>query len=179
MTGFSPQQQVANVQTGNQVAVVIGGTVLMFAQTVGLTLPLGAEQLYGIGTSKPQEIPQLRMSPQCTLDNFKLTQAGYNALQGGQNLAFILVDNNFDLYVYDGITGATLIVYVGAKAQNYAQNIPVNAVVRETLTFLAMDVLDGQGNSIMNSVENAIEIATSLATGAIAVAGSPNLGLNI
>ncbi len=172
MAGFNAQQATPQVQTGNQVAVLVGDTVLMFAQSVGLVLPMGAEQLYGIGTAKPQEIPQLRMSPSVSLSNFKLTEAGLVALQGSQNLAFILTDNQFDISVYDGITKATMMSYVGCKAQNYSQNIPTNSVIQETVSFLALDVLNGAGESIMDSALNAIEVLSNLATGAV------TLGLN-
>jgi hypothetical protein len=43
--------------------------------------------------------------------------------------------------------------------------------MRDTYSFLAMDVLNAQGNSILNTGENAISIATAVASTALA-AGS-------
>ena len=58
---------------------------------------------------------------------------------------------------------------MGAVCNNFSNNIPVNAIITETLSFLAMDVLDGTGTSILNS-KSALQSITSLAVAGLALA---------
>jgi hypothetical protein len=168
MPGFQPQPVASNVQTGNQVAVLLGDQIVYFAQTVGHQFPFGAEQLYGIGSALPQEIPQLRISPQISLDSFALTTQGEATLQSGVSLSYILAGNSFDFHVYDGLTNTVRFTYVGCKCQNFAGSIPTNTPSRNSYSFLAMDVLDSKGNSVLNTGENALSIATTAASAALA-----------
>jgi hypothetical protein len=163
--------------SGNQVAISIGDIVVAFAQTVGHQTPMGGTQLYGVGTSKPQEIQQLIMSPQVSLDSFALTKAGVTLLSGGTNLFFSLVGFIYDIHLLDGTTQplTTMLSYIGCKAQNAAESIPTNAPIRQTITFLAMDVLDPDGNSIITSSDNAISVASGVLSAGLTAAG---LGLS-
>lgn len=172
MPGFNQTQQANQARNGNQVAVVLGDQIVMFAQTVSHQLPFGGEHIFGIGSSKPQEIQQLRMSPQFSLDSFALTAVGEQLLQGGVSLAYILAGNQFDMHVQDGITNTVLFTYAGSKCSTFGQNIPTNAPVHDNYSFLALDVLDNNGNSIMNTGENAIDIASSAASIATAAIGN-------
>jgi hypothetical protein len=154
---------------------MLGDTIIAFAQTTGHQLSLGTEGLYGIGSAKPQEIQQLRMAPAFTLDSFTLTQAGLTLLANGQRLEYILAGKSFDMHVLDGTTNTLLFSYVGAKAQNLAQNIPANAPIRTTFSFLAMDVLNNVGASIMDDGLNAFNVVNAAAGAAL---GAYNLGLS-
>jgi hypothetical protein len=176
MPGYNPATLAQNVLTGNNVAVMLGDTLISFAQTVGHTLPMGTEGLYGIGSQKPQEIQQLRMAPAFTLDSFELTANGLTLLANGQRLEYILAGNSFEMHVLEFVNGAyaTLFSYVGCKAQNLSQNIPTNAPIRTTYSFLALDVLDPDGNSIMDDKMNALNVASAAASAGLAVS---NLGL--
>lgn len=175
MPGFNPTTQALSVRNGNTVAILLGDQEVAFAQTSGHQISMGAEQLYGIGSALPQEVQQLRMSPAFTLDTFALTENGINLLQGGQNIDYILAGKQFVMHVYDGLTGTIVYTYVGAKAQNLAQNIPANAPVRTTYSFLALDVLDPNGNSLLNDGNNAVAVASAGAS-VLTTVGS-NLGL--
>ena len=168
MPGFNQQQVANNVKNGNQVALMIGDQIVYFAQTVGHQYPFGTEQFYGIGSALPQEIQQLRVSPQISLDSFTLTQQGENLLQAGNDLNTILAGNAFDIHIFDGLTNTVVYTYVGCKAQNVAQSLPANAPARNSYSFLAMDVLDTAGNSVLNTGENAISIVSVLASAALA-----------
>jgi len=174
MPGFTPQVVKNNVRNGNQVAAMLGDQVIFFAQTTGHQFPFGTEQLYGIGSALPQEVQQLRVSPQINLDTFALTVQGVNLLQGGQNLNYILAGNVFDFHVYDGLTQTVVFTYVDCKCQNFAESIPANAPVRDTYSFLAMDVLNNVGVSVLNTGENAISVASAIAS-AGAAAGTIGL----
>jgi len=175
MPGFTPAQIAQNVLNGNNVAVMLGDQVIFFAQTVGHQISLGTEQLYGIGTSKPQEVQQLRMSPSFSLDSFELTAAGLALLSNGQRLEYILAGNSFDCHIIDGLTNTTMFTYVDAKAQNVSQSIPTNAPIRTSYSFLALDVIDTEGNSLIDTGTNAISVASNATSVAISAA---NLGLS-
>jgi hypothetical protein len=164
MPGYSPATIQNSVQSGNNVAVLLGDVVIAFAQTIGHQISMGTEQLYGIGTSKPQEVQQMRFSPSFSLDSFSLTQHGMTTLGSGQRLEYILAGKSFDMHVLDGITNTTMFTYVMAKAQNMSQNIPANAPLRSTYAFLALDVIDNHGNSIIDTSNNAINIVAGIET---------------
>jgi hypothetical protein len=160
--GYNPQQVANSARNANTVAIAIGETMLAFGQTTNHSFGMGAEQLYGIGSAKPQEVQQLRMSPQITVDAFALTQNGINLLAAGQVLAYLLAGNAFDLYVLDGLNGdQVLFAYVGCKSGNFAEAISTNTPIRDTYTFLAMDVLDPNGNSLLNGGEDALTVSVS------------------
>jgi hypothetical protein len=174
--GYGGRVQANSVLNGNNVAIAIGDVTVAFAQTVGHQTPMGGTQLYGVGTSKPQEIQQLIMSPQVSLDSFALTKAGVTLLSGGTNLFFNLTSFIYDIHLLDGTTQplTTMLSYIGCKAQNAAESIPTNAPIRQTITFLAMDVLDPDGRSIISAADNAISIISDvLSAGAAALGNSP------
>jgi hypothetical protein len=172
--GFNNVPVSNNVRNGNGVAAMMGDNIVFFAQTVGHQYPFGTEGLYGVGSALPQEIQQLRVSPQISLDTFALTTQGVNSLQGGQNLNYLLAGQAFDFHVYDGLTQTVIFTYVSCKCQNFAESVPANAPVRDTYSFLAMDVLNANGDSILNTGENALAIP-AVAAAALSVAGAIGL----
>jgi len=156
------------------VTVLIGDQAIGFAQTTSHTFDFGTEGIYGIGTSLPQEIQQLRVAPQITIDSFSLTQKGLQTLGYPINLASILANTQFNLFVVDGQTQQPLFTYVGCVASNFNENIPANRPITDAVTFLAMDVLDSTGQSILNSpTTNAYQVP---AVGA-GTLGPANLGV--
>ncbi len=171
MPGYTPQTIANSVQTGNNVAVMVGDQVVAFAQTSGGQVSFGTEQLYGIGTALPQEVQQLRVSPSFSLDAFSLTANGLTSLGGGQRLEYILAGKSFDMHVIDGITNTTMYSFIGAKAQNVSLSVPSNAPLRSTYAFLALDVVDLYGNSITNAGDNTIAV-TAEAANALAFGGA-------
>lgn len=173
MPGYNAKNQANMVLSGNNVAIAIGQIVIAFAQTVGHQMPMGTAQLYGVGTSKPQEIQQLIMSPQVSLDSFALTAEGVTLLAGETDLFFALASKVYDIHLLNGATRPmrTMLSYIGCKAQNAAESIPTNAPIRRTITFLAMDVLDPDGNSVMDAPDNAISVASGVLSAGLAAAG--------
>ena len=161
MPGFNAQQLAYKVQSGNSVVIMIGDQVIAFAQTSDQAVDFGGEGLYGIGTAKPQEIQQLKFTPSITLTSFVLTTQGIAVLDYPSNLLQVLANNSFDIHVMDQ-NGLPLLTFTQCVASNYSQNVPVNAIITENLTFLAMDVLDPTGTSILNG-NFALQNVTSLA----------------
>jgi hypothetical protein len=150
MPAFNQNQLVYQARSANSVVLLIGDTPVAFAQTVGHDFGYTTQQFYGVGTAKPQEIQQLRVGPTITLSEFALTQAGEELINGGVSMVSLLSNNSFDIYVVDGKSGAALFAYVGAVASNFNENIPSNQPITDALTFMAMDVLDNNGNSLLN-----------------------------
>src|SRR5580698_7373403 len=138
MPAFNQQALNYNVLSGNQCVIMIGDAVVAFAQTSDQAVDFGSEGLYGIGTAKPQEIQQLKFTPRISLTAFVLTSAGVVFLSYPSNLLEILANNNFNIYVVDN-NGNPLLTFVGCVAENYSQTVPTNAIVTETISFLAMD----------------------------------------
>jgi hypothetical protein len=168
MPGFTPVQTNYKARNANSVIIMIGSQPVGFAQTAPHKFSFGTEQLYGIGSALPQEIQQLKISPQITVDAFALTTAGLLALGilPTSPLSSILANNQFNMRIIDGQTNAALFTYVGAQAGDFSEQITANQVVTDSITFLALDVLDETGNSILNSGQNAFSI-TSLIGAAI------------
>lgn len=150
MPAFNQQQANNRARNANSVTVMIGDQVIGFAQTTAHSFDFGAEALYGIGSAKPQEIQQLRVSPNISIDSFALTQQGLNILGQPSNLSSVLANNQFNFYIVDGTTGVALYTYVGCMASNFSENLPANQPISDSISFLAMDVLDSTGNSILN-----------------------------
>ena len=149
MPSFGAQQLNYAVQNANSVVVMIGDVPIAFAQTSAQNIDFGTESLYGIGTAKPQEIQQLKFAPTISVDSFVLTNRGVTILSYPSNLLQVLTNNQFNLHLMDA-TGTTLLSFVGCVATGYNQNVPVNAIITQTINFQALDVLDSTGVSILN-----------------------------
>lgn len=149
MPAFNQQSLNYRARSANKVTVLIGDQPLGFAQTVSHAYDFGTQQLYGVGSSMPQEIQQLRVSPQITIDAFSLTQQGLSVLGYPSNLSTILAANEFNFTIRDGITNTTLFTYVGGVASSFHESIPTNQMITDALTFLCADVLGPDGTSIL------------------------------
>ena len=168
MPAFNQQTLNYAVRNGNAVVVMIGDMELGFGQTTTLSDSMGSEQLYGIGSAKPQEIQQLKFSPSLTLDYLQLSESGLAFLGYPSTLAGVLSNNEFNISINDA-DGLPIYQYVGCVASDYNSNISANQPITDSISFLAMDILDPLGVSILNS-NSALNVVTSLA-GALNIAG--------
>lgn len=160
MPGFNPSQLAYRVQNANASVVLIGDQPIAFAQTLTHTFAFGTETYYGIGSAKPQEIQQLKIAPEVTVDNFALSSIGVNLIQGNTTFASIIANNQFNISIVDGNTNTVLFTYVGCVARNYSESVAANRPITEAISFDAMDVLDQTGQSILNG-PNAFSIPTT------------------
>lgn len=164
MPSFNQQQLLYKVQNANAVSIMLGSQLIGFAQTVATGVDMGAEGLYGVGSAKPQEIQQLKFTNTITLDKFKLTAEGVAFFGQTTDLSTILAYNSFNFFLLDN-DGVAFLSYVGAVAGSQNLNIATNQIVTEGISFLALDVLDAAGDSVLNSnsadVFNALASATS------------------
>lgn len=170
MAGINAQQLNYNVLNANQVMVQLGDAVVAFAQTAPHSIDFGAEALYGVGDATPQEIQQLRILPQITLEFFALTSEGIKLLGGGQRIAYALANNQFQIHLIDDKSGQVLFTYVDAVAQNFSETLVSNRPIIDSIPFLAMDVLDINGNSILAS-------NSAIAPGNFVIAAANQTGL--
>jgi hypothetical protein len=88
----------------------------------------------------------------------------------GNRLEYILAGRSFNVHIVDGVTKTTLYTHVNAKAQNVSTSVPANAPLRSTYAFLSLNVIDGNGNSIIDAGDNAIAVAATIANLAFAAA---------
>lgn len=160
MPGFNQQQLNYKVRNANSVVMLLGDQEIAFGQTATLTSELGTEGMYGIGSAKPQEIQQLKFAPSITLDFFALTEEGIAYLGYPATLGDVIAGNQFNFFVMNA-SGLAIQTYVGATASNYNTNYPANQPVTESITFLAMDILDRYGQSILTS-NSAMLVSTGL-----------------
>lgn len=168
MPTFNQQELAYRARNANSVLVMVGDLPVGFAQTTSHSFDFGTEQLYGIGAAKPQEVQQLRISPQITIDTLAMTLDGLTAFGNPANLAAILANQQFNLHVSDGKTGLPIFTYVGCVASNFSESIPANQPITDSITFMAMDVLDVTGQSILDQ-GSALSIPSLV--GSIAAAG--------
>lgn len=162
VTSFNQSQLNYLVQNANSLTIMIGDVVVGFGQTASPTIDFGAEQLYGIGSAKPQDIQQLKINPSISIDQFLLTNAGLAYMGYPESLIEVLGNNQFDIVVV-GPDNNPLLTYVGCVATNHNLNVPANSVVTETVNFLSRDVLDSNGNSVLVG-QNAISAGIAGAT---------------
>ena len=171
MPGFSPTQLQFSARNANSVVLLIGPTAVAFAQTMGHDFGFMTDQLYGVGSAKPQEIQQLKLGPTVTLTEFALTEAGEILINGGTTLVSLLANNSFDISVVDGQSGSPLFTYVGCVASSFNESVTANTPISDTVTFMAMDVLDNNGVSLLN-IPSSYQIPSTTAPG-------NGLGLNL
>ena len=168
MPSFNQTPLTYQVTNGNSVTIMLGDVVIGFGQTATPTVDWGTEPLYGIGSSLPQDIQQLRINPTVSIDQFMLTANGIAVLGYPSTILEVLSNNSFDFHVMD-INSVPIVSYVGCVASNLNINIPSNQIVTETVSFQARDVLDPLGNSILTG-NNALK-AASLIGGALNTLG--------
>jgi len=170
----SYNQQTLNyaAQNANAVKVMIGDVVIAYAQTTTHSVDLGAQQLYGIGSTNPQEVQQLRFSPTISVEFFELTAQGIALLGTGQRLIYTLANTQVDIHIIDGTTSTPSYTYVGCTANSFSETIATNAIIMDSVSFLALDVLNNMGTSILasNSVYSIPSMVANIAgAGALGV----------
>jgi len=161
MPGFNPAALAYRARNANSAVIVVGDQPIAFAQTVNHRFGFGTEAFYGVGSAKPQEIQQLRVGPDITIDNFALTTTGNNLIQNGQNFASIIANNQFNISIIDGLTNKVIFTYVGCVARDFSESIAANRPITDAIGFDAMDVLDQSGQSILNG-PNAFNIPSTI-----------------
>ena len=170
MPGYNQQQLLYKVQNANAVSIMLGDQLIGFAQSVATAIDMGGDGLYGIGSAKPQEIQQLKFTNTITLDRFRLTAEGIAYFGETADLVTVLAYNAFNFFLLD-TDGSAFLSYVGAVAGSTNMNIATNQPLTEGTSFLALDVLDSDGNSVLNS--NSADVFNTLASSTSATLVTP------
>ena len=171
MPGFNATQMANKVRNTNNVVLLIGDQVVGFGQSSSFGLDFGAEALYGIGTAKPQEIQQLKDSISLSLDMFQLTSAGLAYLGQPTDIADVLANNQFNISVLDA-AGNPLKTAVGCTAQSVNISMAANQPITEAISFLCLDLLGANGQSLLNS-GNALVLASAAVGAGVASLTTP------
>lgn len=161
MPGFNQSAINPKVLTSNAVVLMIGDQELGFGQTSSLSVGYGTEPFYGVGTAKPQEIQQLRFSPSLTLSMFALSNEGIAFFNYPGVLGTILANNQFNIVVM-GSNQIPVWTFAGCTASDYNFNAPANSAITEDISFIAMDVYNPLGISILQG-NFALNVAYGLA----------------
>jgi hypothetical protein len=193
MPGFNQHQLAYRARNANAATIWVGNQIIGFAQATTHTFDFGTETLYGIGTAMPQEIQQLRVAPQITIDSFALTSRGLADLGYPSNLSSILSNTQFTISVQTDVdttpgnnthTAHAWFTYVACTAVSFNENIPTNRPITDAITFQAMDVLDETGQSILSvpgANQNAYQALppTGNPIGGLGLPNPANLGISI
>ena len=149
MPGFNATDLQNNVRNANNVVIMAGDQVIGFAQNMQLGVEFGTEGIYGVGSAKPQENQQLKISPTFTLEALQLTDAGVKAYGYETPWVQLLANTELDFSITNG-AGETILTAYSATATNFNSTVPVNQPITESTSFICLDILDGNGNSVLD-----------------------------
>jgi hypothetical protein len=171
MASYNQKQLQYKVLNGNACSLLVGDQVIGFAQTTTQTIDYGTEAIFGVGSAKVGEIQQQKLQPSITLDRMALTAEGVAYFGESTPWASILANTQLDIHVMDN-TGNPIFTFVNCTASSFSQSVPANQAVSQATSFLAMDVLDPSGTSILNS-NSAVDfnLVASSAGGIVNLAG--------
>lgn len=169
MPGFNATDLVNKVRNANNVVILAGDQVIGFAQNMQLGTQFGTEQMYGIGSAKPQENQQLKVAPTFTLESLQLTAAGIAAYGYSTPWVKILANTELDFSAVDG-SNNVIITAAAATATDYSSTIPVNQPITESTSFVCLDLLDSNGESVLDG--NGASLTNALASAGLATVAS-------
>jgi hypothetical protein len=185
---YAPIPALYRARNGNQCIIFVGATPIAFAEAFDFTIDYGAQQVYGIGSEKPQDLQQLKFAPRFSLRSIELTTQGQLLVGSGQaNLRNYLGNNYFNVGVFTADDSIIDLTFLMAMATSVRTTIPANGLVTDTFDCLAMDVINELGQSLAGNplLTNALgtpsvavgvgEAAAGIATAA-GLAATPGLG---
>ena len=164
MPGFNAQSIVGKGRSGNAVMILVGDTPVGFGQSSSHSVGYGLETFYGIGSARPQENQQLRYDLSVSLSTLQLTSYGLTYFGYSTTWLEILLNTELNISFVDN-QGNPLITYVGCTARDYSSSIPANAPITEEVSFAALDVLDANGVTILNSGVDAFAVNVASTVG--------------
>lgn len=137
------------IRNSNDVQITLGTDTVAFGQTLTDSVAFGTDSFCGVGTARPQEIQQLRITPSITLDFLSLTAKGRTLLNNPTDWLTVLNQNSFDIHLLDS-SGSTFRTYAGAVADNCSHSGSTDQPITAPITFQARDVLDANGISVFH-----------------------------
>lgn len=131
----------SQVQTGNRVAILLGGMQIGAMQSVRMSKDFGLDAVYGIGDAEPVEhVPTAaRYSLSCTnvvLRKGSMQKAGLTSINATDALKGLV----FDIEVYSKDSGELLQKYQGCSFASGDASVDRNAIVMASAQFMALTV---------------------------------------
>ena len=164
MYSFNPTPIAQQVMTANNVVILLGIQEIGFGQGVFFDTDFNALPLHGVGSQKPQEIQSQVFRPYVDILMLNLSNLGLTLLNYPSTLGDLLGLNQFNI-VMMGYNSLPMYTFVECTATRYNVGVPVNRPIVEQIRFMAMDVLDVMGVSILtgNPYIQMIEEVSSVA----------------
>jgi hypothetical protein len=162
---YNARQLNYRVLNGNAVALLVGDQVIGFGQTSSQSIDFGSDNIFGIGSAKIGEVQQQRLVPTITLDRMALTAEGVSFFGESTPWASILANTQLDIHVISN-AGVPVFTFVSCTCSSFSQSVPANAAVTQQTSFVSLDVLDSNGNSILNS-NSAINLSAAAVGGVV------------
>ena len=94
------------IRNSNDVQITLGTDTVAFGQPLTDSVAFGTDSFYGVGTARPQEIQQLRITLSITLDFLSLTAKGRTLLNNPTDWLTVLNQNSFDISVFHQLNNA-------------------------------------------------------------------------
>ena len=130
-----------NVQTGNRVQVLFGGTLVGLMQSVRMSDSYALDAAYGIGDIDPVENVPTRASYSLSVSNYVLKLATMRSLGLiPENGAATLQGLVFDIQLYSKDTGNVLRTYKSASYNSGDVDVRANAIIGSNSMWMALGV---------------------------------------
>lgn len=150
MPSFNATALNYKVQNGNSVVIMVGEQVIGFGQSSTSGVDFGSDTLYGIGSSLPGEIQQLKLAPSISLSTLMLTTFGLTYIGQPTTWLEVLANTEMDFHIVDG-NGDVMLTYKACTCGSYSSDISANQPITEQTQWSALDVLNSAGNSVLAS----------------------------
>jgi hypothetical protein len=145
---FNPTKITQQVMTSNNVIIMLGIQEIAFGQGAAFNSNYNAQVQYGVGSQKPQEIQSQTFLPSVGISTLLLSNVGATLLNYPSTLGDLLGLNQFNI-VMMGYNDLPMYTYVECTATEYDVSAPVNKPITEVIKFIAMDVVDISGISVL------------------------------
>lgn len=166
MSGFNQQKLNSLVRSSNATAILVGDQVIGLGQSIDISVSMGTEVFYAIGSANPQEIQPLKIGITASMTSLQLTDAGILKFGYSTTWLELLFNNQLSFNLIDR-SMKTIISVVGAVSENYSGSHQCNQVITETVSFACMDILNAAGVSILQG-NNAVDF-NSLVSAAVSL----------
>ncbi len=178
---FNANELKYSVRNANSCMIMIGDQPVGFGQSSSWDFGIETQPLFQIGSIKPQDIQQLKVTPSINIDMLMLTATGMKLAGYPQDISYYIMNNSFNIAVLDAPSATNngsltntgnqitsiLYLFVNCTASSFNFSIPANQVVSETLSFYAEDVFDSTGKNSLLSSNSAYQLAKTSVASAI------------
>ena len=149
-TSYKASPLSYSVQNSNSVSVLVGSVPVAFGQSVEWGISFGTVQIKGIGTVKPQEILQDNLTATVTIRSLVMVPSLLYPNAAPSAYASILGSGTQTINIaLTGNSPADLLYFTDCTCDQFLVSLRTNKPLTQQFTFLAMDVLDQFGISVL------------------------------